>query len=203
MGVDRDPLLIWLVTNAIIGSDVIRMTRVGCDPIGRSRRAMRVYRDGDDLSRDGWVRLLGGADREVVRAIAVVEELVGQVQLIVVPKAIEGPHRVGIISPALVARDVPLNAPGLAAVKGLVEAQQVIVALGTHNPLGGADQVVGVGGIDPDVGLRMVLDQHGGGGRIARVATGLGGIGTKVLTGVGSTIADRFTAVTIVKAVIR
>jgi len=74
-----------------------------------------------------------------VRAILVVEELVGQDELIVVPIAVEGSDRVGVIGPALVAWDMPLDAPGRAAIEGLVESQQVVVTLSADEPLGGAE----------------------------------------------------------------
>ena len=114
---------------------------------------MWTYRDGNDLGRHNRVRLLRGAHREIVRAILVVEELVGQDELVVVPIAVEGSNRVGVVGPAFIARDVSLDRPGLAAIKGLVEPQQVIVPFGADEPLGGANQVVGIGRIDSDVRL--------------------------------------------------
>src|SRR6266516_2156243 len=162
---------------------------------------MRMNRSGDDLGWNNRVRLLGGADRDIVRAILVVEELVGQNELVVVPIAIESSNRVGVVGPAFIPWDMPLDRPCLAAVKGLVESKQVVVPLGADEPLGGAYQVHRVGGIDPDIGLGVILDQHGGCGRIAGVATRLGGIGTEVLASVCSTIAGRFAAITIVRPI--
>src|SRR5947209_16205371 len=78
MSVDGDPLFIWRAAYTIIGGNVVRVTVVGRDPVGCRRRAMRMNRNGDDLGWDGRVRLLGRANCEVVRAILVVEELVGQ-----------------------------------------------------------------------------------------------------------------------------
>src|SRR5205814_9013990 len=142
VGVDGDRLFIWLAPDTIIGGNVIRVTFLGRrDPVGRCGCALWMNRNGDDLSWDGRVRLLGRADREVVRAILVVEVLVGQDELIVVPKGIEGPNRVGVIGPAFIPWDMPLGRPGLATVKGLVESKQVVVPLGADEPLGGADQV--------------------------------------------------------------
>jgi len=171
------------------GASKLFVAFVGRYPVSRSRRTMWMYRDGDDLGRDNRIRLLGGANREVVRAILVIEELVGQDQLIVVPEAIESPNRVGVIGPAFIAWDMPPDRPFLAAIEGLVESQQVVVTLGADEPLGGADQVLGVGGIDPDVGLRVIFDQHRRGCRIAGVAADLGRIGTEVFTSGASTVA--------------
>src|SRR5207248_6635189 len=106
-----------------------------------------------------------------------------------------GAHRVGVVSPALVAGDVALVGPALAAVEGLVEAEDVVVALRTDEPLRGADQVVRVGRVDDDVRLRMALDQHRRGGREAGCAAGLGRIGTQVLAGGGGSVAGRLAAV--------
>src|SRR6202043_35802 len=72
--------------------------------------------------------------------------------------------------------DVSLDRPGLAAIPGLVEAEKMVVAFGANDPLAGADQVFRVGGIDPDVRLRMILDQHRRRGDEAGVAPRLAGI---------------------------
>ncbi len=198
--VDGDPLLVRLTTLAIVEGDVVRMAIVGRDPVRRSRRAMRAYCNRDDLGWVSRVRLPVRIDLEVMGSIGVVEELVGQDQLIVVPKAIESADRVGVIGPAFIAWNVPLDAPGLAVVKGLVESKQVVVTLGADEPLGGGDQVVRVSGVDADVGLRVIFDQHGSLSRIAGIAASLGGIWTKILTCGGSTVARRFAAIAIIGA---
>src|SRR5205823_14165963 len=56
-------------------------------------------------------------------------------------------------------------------------------------PLAGPDQVVGVGRVDADVGLRVVLDQHRRGGGVAGTAALLVGVRAQVLASVGGTVA--------------
>src|SRR5258708_19275545 len=109
---------------------------------------MWPHRHPDDLSRLAWIRFLGSPDIEVMRAIAVVEELVGQNEFVVISEAVECANRIGIVGPALIARDMTLDRPGLAAIERLVEAEQMVVALRTDNPLGVADQVFGIGRIN-------------------------------------------------------
>src|SRR5205085_634100 len=109
------------------GGNVIRVALVGRVPVGCRRRALWAYRNGDDLGWNNRVRLLGRADRNVVRAILVVEKLVSQDELIVVPIAIEGADRVGVIGPTFIPWDMPLGRPCLAAVDRLVESQQMVV----------------------------------------------------------------------------
>ena len=108
-------------------------------------------------------------------------ELVGQDQRVIVAKGVEGPDGIRIVRPALVAGDVSLDWPGLAAIPGLVEAEKMVVAFGANDPLAGADQVFRVGGIDPDVRLRMILDQHRRRGDEAGVAPRLARVGSKRL----------------------
>jgi hypothetical protein len=67
--------------------------------------------------------------------------------------AIERADRIGVVRPALVARNVPLHRPGLTAVERLVEAEEMVVALGADDPLALADQVARVVRVDPDVRL--------------------------------------------------
>src|SRR5207247_2768298 len=157
ISVDSDPLLVRLTALAIVGGDVVRLAVVGRDPVTRPCRSVLVHRNRDHLAWLGRVGLPVRIDLEVMGPVGVVEKLVGQDQLIVVPIAIESSNRVGIVGPAFITWDVPLDAPGLAVVKGLVESQQVVVTLGADEPLGGADQVLRVGGVDANVGLRVIL----------------------------------------------
>src|SRR5207245_7784529 len=93
--------------------------------------------------------------------------------------------------------------PGLAPVEGLVEAQDVVVALRAHDPLGRSDQVLRVRGVDPDVRFGVVFDQFGVRCGIPGVASDLGGIrttGPRVLAGRGAG-ARGFTAVPVGRSV--
>src|SRR5581483_8627303 len=132
------------------------------------------------------VRLLRLADRVVLAAVALVEELVRQVDLVVVAEAVERPDRVGVVRPSFVAGYVSLHGPRLSAVERLVEAEQVVVALRAHDPLGRADQMPWIRGIDSDVGLGVILHELRRTRRIPRVAAGLRWIRrscTRVLAG--------------------
>src|SRR5215212_7720748 len=113
------------------------------------------YRDG--LGRHGRVELIA-AVVVLVEAGFIVVELVGQHQRVKVAPWIEGADRVGVVSPALVARHMSLDWPGSAAVERLVEAKQVIVALAADDPLTLTDQVVWVVRVDPQIRLRVILD---------------------------------------------
>ena len=144
---------------------------------------MLAHRHRDHLRGLRGIGLLVGIDREVVCAVAVVEELVAEDQRVVVAVAVEGSDRVRVVGPALIARDVTLDGPVGAAIERLIEAEHVVVALGADEPLGRADQMARIGRVDPDVGFRVVLDQHRGRGRVAGIAAGLGRIGTLVLAG--------------------
>ena len=66
---------------------------------------------------------------------AVVEELVRQQRLVIVAECVEGADRIGVVGKALIARNVAHRRPGLAAIEGLVEAEQVVIALGAGKPL--------------------------------------------------------------------
>src|SRR5205085_1494067 len=90
----------------------------------------------------------------------------------------------------LVARDMALHRPGLAAVERLVEAEQVVVALGADDPLALADQMARVGRIDTEVRLGVILDAH-------RVRRGhvLRRVRAEVLAGVRGPVARRHAAV--------
>src|SRR5258708_18706347 len=90
---------------------------------------------------------------------------------------VECPDRVGVVSRALVAGYVYLHFPGLAAVERLEETEQVVVALGADRPLRAADEVLGVRGVDADIGLGVVLHQHRLRRRVACIAAGLGRVG--------------------------
>ena len=94
--------------------------------------------------------------------------------------------------------------PGLAAVPGLVEADQVVVALGADEPLARADHVLRVQRIDPDVGFGMVGHEHGRRRRVGRPAADLGRIwprGAGVFAGVGAG-ARQLARVAVVRAVV-
>src|SRR5947209_19873506 len=112
-------------------------------------------------------------------AVRVVIELIGQVKQVEVAETVEGSDRIGVVTPAFVAWDMPLNRPGPASVEGLEEAEQVVVAFGADEPLDGADEVVGVGGIDPDVRFGMILHEHWGARWIAGIAPALVGVGPR------------------------
>ena len=182
VAVDGDPLLVRLVADWRIGRDVVRPAVDGRLPAARAARPLRADRDGDDLLRHGRVHGVV-SDVEVMATVGVVVELVAEDELVEVPVAVEGADRVGVVRPALKAGDVALARPGLAAVGGLVEAEHVVVALRAHEPLRGADQVVGSLGVDDQVRLRVALDQLRHRGRVAGRAAGLGGITTERLAG--------------------
>src|SRR2546429_1022153 len=117
-----------------------------------------------------------------------VRGLVREDQGVVISIGVKGADRVGVVAEPLVAGDVTLDRPGLAAVPGLIEAKYVVIALGTGNPLARTDDVVGILGIDTEVRLRMVVDHHWSGCWISGDATRLIriGSGTNVLPGVRS-----------------
>src|SRR6202030_4513133 len=96
-------------------------------------------RERDRFGRDARVRFLVLIGLEVVTAGARVIELVGQDQRVIVAKGVESPDGIRIVRPALVAGDVSLDRPGLAAIPGLVEAEKMVVAFGANDPLAGAD----------------------------------------------------------------
>ena len=112
---------------------------------------------GTDGDRDGLggVRGIGLPIRVDLIAlhIAVVEELVRKNQRVEVAESVERADRVGVVAPAFVSRDVALDGPGEATVPGLVEPEHVVVALRAREPLGLADQVIGIHRVDPDVRL--------------------------------------------------
>ena len=89
----------------------------------------------DHLRRLTRVGLALRGQGEVMAPVRVVEELVVQQELVVITEPVEGADWVGTIRPALVAGDVPLDVPGLAAVEGLVEAERVVVAFRAVKPL--------------------------------------------------------------------
>src|SRR5712692_3560830 len=63
------------------------------------------------------VRFLVRVGLEVMRAVSVVIELVGQDQLVIVAEPVEGAHRVGVVGPTFVAGYVALDRPGRATVE--------------------------------------------------------------------------------------
>src|SRR5260370_11103929 len=133
---------------------------MGGDPLPGARRSVRPDRDADCLVADAGVGFLASA--ELLGSVRLVVELVRKNQLIIVAEAIEGPDWVGVVGPALVTRYVTLDGPRFSSVQGLVEAQDVIIALSAGEPLGRANQVSGVRRFDLDVGFRVVVDRHGG-----------------------------------------
>src|SRR5260370_34368201 len=100
---------------------------MGGDPLLGVRRAMRPDRDTDCLVADAGIGFLAGV--ELLASVRLVVELVREDQLIVVAEAVEGPDWVRVVGPALVTRYVTLDGPRFSSVQGLVEAQDVIIAL--------------------------------------------------------------------------
>ena len=143
VGIDREPLLVRFLAFLRVDRDVVRGIVVSSDPALRQRntsdRMRRMNSNRDHLRGHARVGLLVWVGLVVVGAVGVVIELVGQVQLVIVAEAVEGAHRVGVIGPAFVSRDVTLHGPRRTAVEGLVEAEQVVVALGADDPLHGSD----------------------------------------------------------------
>ena len=109
IGVDGDPLLVRLVADAVVGGHEVRRAVVRGDPVGGLGRAMRMHRHGDDFGRLTRVRLLLSAEAEVVAAVGVVIELVVQQELVIVAIPVESSHRVGVVRPPFVARNVALD----------------------------------------------------------------------------------------------
>ena len=82
-----------------------------------------------------------------------------------------------------------LHRPGLAPIPRLVEAENVVVALGTDKPLARGDDVIGMVGVDSQVRLRVIVDEHRAGRGVAVGATDLVRIGpgrTGVFAGGGT-----------------
>src|SRR5712692_1974944 len=129
VGIDRDPLFVWLVTDAVVRRDVVGPAVTSRDPARRLGRAMRVHRYGDNLSGYTRIGLLGAANAEVMRAVGVVVELIAEHELVVVAVAIERADRVGVVGPTLIAGNMALRGPGLAAIERFVKTEQVVVPL--------------------------------------------------------------------------
>ena len=136
---------------------------------------MRADRDGDGF---GWNRRIWFTVRVglVALRVPVVIELVGQEYRVEVAVLIECADRVRVVGPTLISRNVSLNRPGLSSVRRFEEAEKVVVTLGAHEPFGLPDDVIRVGRVYTDVGFRVVFDELGFRGRIARVASSLGGV---------------------------
>src|SRR5579859_3601180 len=117
VGVDGDPLFIRFVADAVVGGHVIGLTVVVGGPLAGGRGA--VWTDGrrNDLGGQAGVRLARRANAEIVRTVAVVEELIGEDELVIIAKAVEGADGVGIVGPPLVAGDMALDGPGRAAIE--------------------------------------------------------------------------------------
>ena len=94
-------------------------------------------------------------------AVLLVIEHVRQHEGVKVPPLVERTDGVGVVRPALVARDVALDIPRQSAVEGLVEAEEMVVALRVDEPLALPDQVHRVRGVDANVRLGVILhEQH-------------------------------------------
>src|SRR5437016_3759651 len=92
-----------------------------------------------------------------------------------------------------------LHRPGLAAIERLVEAENVVVALGTGKPFARGDDVIGVVWIDSEVRLRVIVDEHRVGRGVAVGAVDLvriGPGGTGVFAG-GGTRARRHAGIAV------
>ena len=109
------------------------MPVVGRDPTVRPARPLRTDGDRDRFIRNRAVGLVASLVLLVSRAV--VEELVRQQRLVIVAECVEGADRIGVVGKALIARNVAHRRPGLAAIEGLVEAEQVVIALGAGKPL--------------------------------------------------------------------
>ena len=202
--VDGDPLLVRLVADGVVARDDVRLPVRRRDPLIRSFRGVRTHRHRDRLGGLHAVRLLRLADRVIVAAVAPVEELVREVDLVVVAEAVERADGVRVVRPSFIPRHVPLHGPRLAAVEGFVEAEQVVVPLRAHDPLGRADQMPRIRRIDADVGLRVILHELRRTRRIAGVAAGLRRIRrscARVLAG-GRPGTRRHAAVAVARAVV-
>ena len=162
---------------------------------------MRPDRDRNRLVRHGRVRFV--ADLVLLVAALVVVELVGQDRLVVVAVGVEGADGVGVVGPTFVTGDVAHDRPRVAAVEGLVEAEQVVVPLRPREPLARADDVTGIGRVDADVGLRPVGDEHGRGRRVARPASNLRRVGGRPdVLARGRARAGRLAGVAVVRPVV-
>ena len=202
--VDRDPLLVRLAADAVVGGDEVRVAVDGRPPAGRVRGPVRPHRDGDHLGRLHGIRLLRLADGEVVAPVRVIEELVRKVELVIVAEAVERADRVGVVGPTLVPRHVTLHRPRRATIERLVEAGQVVVTLGADEPLDRADQMQRISRVDTNVRLGMVLDQLRRSRGIARVAPSLRRVrprGARVLTR-GRARTSRHARVAIVRPIV-
>src|SRR5439155_23815515 len=164
IAIDGDPLLVGLLTQAGVGREhVVRMAGVRGDPVTHAGDATWTHGDRDSLIGHKVVWLV---PRLVLLVPAfVVIELVRQDGLVVVAVRVERTDRVGVVSPPFVARDVPHHGPRDASVPGFVEAEQVVVALGSGEPLARTDDVVRIGGVDADIGLRLIGHEHWARGR--------------------------------------
>src|ERR1700682_1516932 len=176
IAVDRDPFLVRFLARAGVGrEDIVGVTVVSGDPRARSACSTRADRDRDRLV---WNRRVGlVADLVFLVARAVVEELIWKERLVIVAVGVEGAHRIGIVGETFITRNVPHRRPGLTTVEGLVETNQVVVALGAGEPLGRSDEMVWIRRIHPDIRFGVVSGKLWFGRRITRLAAGLRGIG--------------------------
>ena len=199
--VNRDPFLVRFLAKAGVGrEDVVGTPVMGRDPVSRQGCSMPTDGDRDRFIWNSGIRFV--ADLELMETRFVVEELVGKERLVVVAERVEGADGIGVVGEALVAGDVAHRWPGLAAVEGLVKAEQVVVAFGGREPFGRANQMIWIRGIHADIRLRVVCHELRFSGGIWKLAGALWEIGgrTDVLAGC-RTGAGQFAGVTVVGSV--
>ena len=182
--VDGDPLLVRLASLGVVRGDDVGRPRPRRHPVVRAARVVRANVRGDDLRGKGRIRLDVLVDAEVMPTARGVRELIGEDQRVEVAPPVERADWVGVVRPSLVAGHVPLGRPGRPAVPGFVEAEEVVVALGAHEPFRLSDEVAGIRRVDADVRFGVVLHEHRLRGGVAGVAPLLGGIRARVLEGV-------------------
>src|SRR5712692_7053792 len=112
----------------------------------------------------------------------------------VVAEGIESSHWIGVVGKPFVTGNMTLNRPGLAAVERFIEAEQVVVALGAHEPFGLPDQVIGVGWIHSNVRLTVVVYQ------LRYVHDVLSLVRPEVFAGIRATVARGLPGVTVGRA---
>src|SRR5882762_5479690 len=78
----------------------------------------------------------------------------------VVSECVESSDRISVVGEPLVTGNMTLHRPALAAVERFIEAYQVVIPLGAHEPFGLPDQVVRVGGVHSKVRLAVVVHEE-------------------------------------------
>src|SRR5438132_279180 len=129
---------------------------VGEVPLRGGNRAMWPNSRGDGFAGKRGIRQRR-AVIEHLKAKFVIRELIRQQHGVVVAEGVESTHRVRIVGETFVTGNMTLHRPSFAAVERFVKALQVVVALGTNEPFGLPDQMIGVGGIDSKVRLAVVV----------------------------------------------